>query len=673
MSRSMMEKNTKGMTRRAFGQICAKTGTGIAALLSGCVRLVQKDSPSSPVSCSDNVSRSEYEYIIVGSGAGGGPLAANLARKGHRVLLMEAGGDVDNANYRVPLFHSLASEDPEMRWDFFVRHYENEEQSLKDSKFYKQHDGVLYPRSGTLGGCTAHNAMIFVYPSNSDWDYIANCTNDSSWHSDKMRDYFVRMEDCQYVKQPESNADNEARHGFNGWLATSMTSKDVICSVLKDPQIFKIILQTISTLLKQDVGSLAEILNQRIDPNEWQFVKKKAEGLCFAPITTRYGSRVGSREYIKAVQKACGSKLTVKLNALVTRIIFDESNTAIGVEYLQGKKLYRANRSAQQQDCDGIKREMKASREVILCGGAFNTPQLLMLSGIGPEEELCKHNIEVRKDLPGVGKNLQDRYEVGVVSEMKSDFALLNGATFTSPELGEKPDPFYAAWQQGKGIYTTNGRIVSFIKRSSSLPKEADPDLFIFGIPGIFKGYYPDYAKEAIKHHNYFTWAILKAHTRNTAGTVTLRSSDPQDAPDINFRYFDEGNDISGEDLESVVEGVNFVRKINQRINKYIKTETVPGASIRGHEDLVDFVKNNAWGHHASCTCKMGIASDCSAVVDSNFRVFGTQNLRVVDASIFPKIPGFFIVSAIYMISEKASDVIHEDAVKSDQIYQSQE
>ncbi len=661
----MINKNTKGITRRVFAQLCVKTGTGLAALLSGCVSLVQKNSPSPPITCADSNSTDEYEYIIVGSGAGGGPLAANLARKGHRVLLMEAGEDVDNAHYRVPLFHTLASEDPEMRWDFFVRHYENKEQSLKDSKFCKQHDGILYPRSGTLGGCTAHNAMILVYPSNSDWDYIAECTGDQSWGSEKMRAYFERMEDCQYIEQPEQDADNPTRHGFNGWLATSMTNMDVICRVVKDRQVFKIILKTISTLLKQDVESLSDILKLRIDPNEWTFVKEKSEGLCFAPITTRYGSRVGSREYIKAVQKACENKLTVKLNALVTQVIFDASNTATGVEYLQGKQLYRANRTPQQQDCDGIKREIKASREVILCGGAFNTPQLLMLSGIGPAEELSKHNIKLRKDLTGVGKNLQDRYEVGIVSEMKNDFSLLDGATFSSPQSGEKPDPLYAQWQQGKGIYTTNGRIVSFIKRS--LPERSEPDLFIFGIPGLFKGYYPGYAHEAVKHHNYFTWSILKAHTHNTAGTVTLKSSDPQDVPDINFRYFDEGNDISGEDLESVVEGVKFVRKINQRINKYIKTETVPGAAVESSADIADFVKNNAWGHHASCTCKMGIASDPCAVVDSNFRVFGTQNLRVVDASVFPKIPGFFIVSAIYMISEKAAEVIHKEAIKTDQ------
>jgi choline dehydrogenase len=659
-----MEKHSKTFSRRAFSKTCIKMGAGLAGLLSGCTQIWQKKhSTAQPVKCTGNPLTDEYEYIVVGSGAGGGPLAANLARKGHRVLLMEAGGDVDNDNYKIPLFHPLASEDPDMRWDFFVRHYEDDEKSLKDSKFSKQHNGVFYPRSGTLGGCTAHNAMVFVYPHNSDWDYIANLTGDSSWASGKMRNYFERLEDCQYVDRPKRQRENTTRHGFNGWLASSVAGKDAIIEVIKDRQLRKLIFKTVATLLKQDVGTLSDVLKMRIDPNDWRNVKVSAEGLCLMPLTTRNGRRVGTREYIKAVEQACAGQLTVKLHALVTRVILDETNTATGVEYLEGKHLYRANRTPQKQQSDGIKREIKATREVILCGGAFNTPQLLMLSGIGDEKELKKHNIDVRIDLPGVGKNLQDRYEVGVVSEMEKDFSLLKEATFKSPKAGEAPDPVYSEWKKnGTGLYTSNGRAVSFIKRSQSTQEE--PDLFIFGMPGQFKGYYTGYSEDAIKEHNYFTWAILKAHTRNTAGTVTLRSKDPQDVPDINFRYFDEGNDISGDDLESVVEAVKFVRKLNDGVGKHIKNEAVPGASVQSKEEIAEFIKNNAWGHHASCSCKMGVESDPMAVVDSNFNVLGANNLRVVDASIFPKIPGFFIVSAIYMVSEKASDIIHQHAIK---------
>jgi choline dehydrogenase len=194
-----------------------------------------------------------------------------------------------------------------------------------------------------------------------------------------------------------------------------------------------------------------------------------------------------------------------------------------------------------------------------------------------------------------------------------------------------------------------------------SRPDLPEPDLFIFGLLGAFRGYYPGYAMQTAQRKDYFTWAILKAHTSNTAGRVRLRTADPRDVPEINFHYFDEGNGDGG-DLAGVVEGVETARRIVGRCDELVVAEVVPGPQVRSPEQIRQFVKDNAWGHHASCTCKMGPQSDPAAVVDSRFRVYGTRGLRVVDASVFPKIPGFFIVSSVYMISEKASDVIVEDA-----------
>src|SRR5262249_40391314 len=160
-----------------------------------------------------------------------------------------------------------------------------------------------------------------------------------------------------------------------------------------------------------------------------------------------------------------------------------------------------------------------------------------------------------------------------------------------------------------------------------------------------------------------FTWVILKAHTKNTAGRVTLNSADPRDTPSINFHYFDEGTDRYGDDLDSVVAGIEFVRQMTARCAG-VFDEVIPGPQTQSRTDLAQFVKDHAWGHHACGTCRIGGANDGMAVLDSRFRVRGTHGLRVVDASVFPKIPGFFIVSAIYMIAEKASDVILEDAGK---------
>ena len=188
----------------------------------------------------------------------------------------------------------------------------------------------------------------------------------------------------------------------------------------------------------------------------------------------------------------------------------------------------------------------------------------------------------------------------------------------------------------------------------------------MFALLGKFKGYFPGYSKLIADNLDVLTWAILKAHTLNHGGTVKLRSKDPRDTPLINFHYFEEGTDKSGEDLDSVVDGIKFVRTLTAPIADVIVEEELPGKAVQTDEQLRAFVRDNAWGHHASCTCAIGPNSDPNAVLDSNFRVRGVEGLRVVDASVFPKIPGMFIVSAIYMIAEKAADAIHASAGQTD-------
>jgi choline dehydrogenase len=623
--------------------------------------------------------RSRYDYVVVGSGAGGGPLACNLAKGGHRVLLLEAGGDHENYNYQVPVFHGLATEDEDLRWDYYVRHYAADERQCLDSKFVPDRDGVLYPRAGTLGGCTAHNAMITVYPQNGDWDRIAQITGDTSWRSENMRKYFERLESCNYIGRPRAFPSNPllasilqripglsrffgnpGRHGFDGWLATSMAGPEL---VIRDGQLLKVIKAAAKDALVELLGRplrIWEDWDTHFDPNDWRAQQTDLQGLWFIPLATKAGKRNGTREYIREVQSRFPDTLTVKTNVLATRVLFDADNSAVGVEYLEGAHQYRADPRA-GPGADGLAaRQVFVESEVILSAGAFNTPQLLKLSGVGPREELTGLGIAARVDLRGVGENLQDRYEVGVVYEMKSDFALLADCAFKPPHPGHEPDPCFDEWLSGRGAYTTNAVVLGIIEKSRQ--ERQDPDLFIFGLPGYFRGYYPTYSEEVGRERNRFTWAILKAHTLNTAGKVTLRSDDPRDVPYINFRYFDEGNDASGDDLEAVVEGVEFVRRMMSRTSEVIERELVPGESVNTREQVREFVRNEAWGHHASCTCKMGLEDDEMAVVDSNFRVHGTRNLRVVDASVFPRIPGFFIVTAVYMISEKASDVILADA-----------
>src|SRR5262249_39281819 len=181
-------------------------------------------------------------------------------------------------------------------------------------------------------------------------------------------------------------------------------------------------------------------------------------------------------------------------------------------------------------------------------------------------------------------------------------------------------------------------------------------DLFCMALLANFRGYYPSYSAHCARDLNYLTWVVLKAHTRNRAGEVTLRSSDPRDTPLINFHYFEEGGQ---EDLDAVVDGIRFVRGFTDKLRRQqlIAKEELPGAEVETTDDLRQFVRDNAWGHHASCSCPIG-PRERNGVLSSDFRVHGAEALRVVDASVFPRIPGFFVAGAVYMIGEKAADAI---------------
>jgi len=628
----------------------------------------------------------EYDYIVVGSGAGGGPVAANLARHGFTVLLLEAGDADEPIEYSVPAFYTLASEQADLSWQYYVQHYASKARQERDHINYqnghesggKPRYGIFYPRAGTLGGCTAHYAMIFTAPHNSDWKHIEKITGDKSWAPGRMRRYFERLERCEYVDEPWSQLLNCSRHGYRGWLPTSITDPTLL---VRDRVLTELVIAALQTCMDKGVWNIKALHGQvfsllaslffrpsgwrkslprelvrwlegTLDPNDWARVKRNLEGPAFVPLTMKDGVRRGTREFIYETMQVRPDKLTVKLNTLVTRIIFDDRSRATGVEFFEGRHLYRADPKSRDDAVSPPSRHVRARREIILSAGAFNTPQLLMLSGIGPRGELEKHQIATRIDLPGVGKNLQDRYEVGIVHQMEQDFELLRHADF------KENDREFREWRNGYGLYTTNGGVIAVIKRSSESTLE--PDLFMFAVPGYFAGYRPGYS-ERIREKHWFTWVILKAHTNNTAGQVLLRSSDPRDTPLVNFHYFDEGNDRHCDDLDSVVAGIEFVRQMTARSAGLFK-ETIPGSQVRTRAALSQFVKDSAWGHHACGTCKIGKADDESAVLDSRFRVKGTTGLRVVDASVFPKIPSFFIASPIYVIAEKASDVIVEDA-----------
>ncbi len=640
-----------------------------------------------------------YDYVVVGSGPGGGPLASRLAIAGYKVLLIEAGDDQGNATVQqVPAVMLQSTEYAPMRWDYFVNHYQDLSRQQQDSKLVWRTPsgdkfvgsnppagstvlGILYPRAGTLGGCSAHNAMITIYPHESDWNNIASVTGDNTWQAGNMRKYFQRLEKCRYLPN------GVAGHGFDGWYETSVTELSL---VVQDSKILALITaaaktaNTLGGILGGLLGGLISTVTQLgqvllSDINAYTPSRDSQEGLYQVPLAVQQieKKRTGARDIVVATANAVnadGSRkyhLDVKLNTLVTKVRFDTTGSkpkAIGVDYLEGRSLYRADPGASLSD-GGNTGSIDVTREVILSAGAFNTPQLLKLSGIGNQNELSSLGIPVVANLPGVGTNLQDRYETTVAGDSNTNFAITKDCTW----LRTDADPCLKQWQTQpgpalKGVYASNGVAIAIVKKSSVA--ESDPDLLIAGAPVYFKGYYPGYSNDAVKDAHHWIWLVLKAHSRNNAGNVTLRSANPRDSPIINFNHFDTGNTANGaadKDVQASYEGMVFARQI---FKNYFSlqdsfTEVWPGSQVNTEAQMKDFIRNEAWGHHASCTCPIGADQDPMAVLDSRFRVRGVSGLRVVDASVFPKIPGFFIVLPTYMVSEKAADVIVEDATKA--------
>ncbi|CAI6095963.1 unnamed protein product [Clonostachys chloroleuca] len=527
---------------------------------------------------------STYDYVIVGSGAGGSPLAARLAKAGYSVLLLDAGEDHGtDRQVQVPAVNPYASEYNPIRWDYFTPdgdYWAALDLSGQQPPEGSVKKGILYPRAGALGGCSVHNALIMVKATDKDWNDIASLTGDSSWSAGNMNGYFKKLEKNAYLQ----GIVNPGSHGFDGWLPTRITPTILIA---QDFKVLSLLIAAATAtgkgLLDGLIGTIGGVLSVlTLDINTDSPTRDTKDLIYQIPASMNKDYvRTGPRDFVLEValaKSADGSskyKLDIALNTLVTRVNFDTTGTtpkATGVDYLFGKSLYRADPRGSSDD--GVAGTVFAKR--------------------------------------GVGGNLQDRYEVGVVGKAKTDLALLSGCTFLQGE-----DACYNKWKNGlgdlKGAYTTNGIAWGYLHHSSV--SEHDPDLFIGPAPAYFSGYYfPGYSLYATAEHNKWTWLVLKAHSRNNAGTVNLTSADPRDTPRINFNSFSNGGD---EDLQAIVEGMHTP------------------------EQLKEFARNEAWGHHASCTAPIGSNDDPMAI------------------------PGMYIALPTYMVSEKAVDVIIRSAAAS--------
>ncbi|OJJ71801.1 hypothetical protein ASPBRDRAFT_43172 [Aspergillus brasiliensis CBS 101740] len=643
-----------------------------------------------------------YEYIVVGSGAGGGPLAARLALAGHSTLLLEAGTDQGyNFNTSVPGYAALAAADDHLSWNFFVRRYADDAQQARDPKtvyttptgeqYVGLHPprgsimkGILYTRASTLGGCTAHNALITIYPHRSDWTYIANLTNDPSWLPESMREHYIRLENNHYLPRGLPG------HGYTGWFSTEHAPINL---VLQDPQLLFLLLGAVFTQPRHILTNLISLLFG--DLNAAAPSRDSKPAYYQIPLATASNRRNGAADFLRAVHDARNQDgtlkypLTIRTNCHVTRVLFNTTThnnppKATGVAFLDGSYLYRAS-PLSFPNTPRTPGTATATREIILSAGVFNTPQILQLSGIGPADLLNKHNIPVLVNLPGVGANLQDNYEASVVVEAPFRFRILNGCTFNY-----KSDACLTRWlnpipkghkHKDRGIYSSAGFTSALIHHTpfpninTSETTDEDYNTLIYGGLIDFRGYFPGIESNTTATHHSFTWAIIQAHpststlsNRDTnvakgTGTVNITSTDPLDPPHILFNSFPD-HPHSERDLYALVDAIKVARKALSRQLIPVR-ETLPGRNVTSYEELRQYVLDTSWGHHAVGSCRIGRVKhsdsfdddnndDEGAVVDAKFRVKGIHGLRVVDASVLPRPLGTFPVLGVYMLAEKA-------------------
>lgn len=573
----------------------------------------------------------EVDYVVVGSGPGGSPVAARLAEAGYSVVVLEAGPAKGNETYyEVPSLWPRTVSDPEIRWDYFVRHYTDAAEH--GDQFVPEEDGVLYPRSATVGGCATHHAMVTINASPEDWTSLQEVTGDATFHPDRMWEKWEKVLEWQAVEQiiPARS------------LADLKVDALTIAAKLDDLHIPR--------------GGGIKI---GTNPNSELNTRNSAQGFYISPQSSRKGHRVTPRErLLGAAQQNAG--LSVVTDALAEKVVLERTPSgeerAVGVTYLAGRHLYQAHPDAPpltEAERSQKRRTIRARKEVILAGGCFNSPQLLMLSGIGPADHLRSVGIEPRVDVPGVGTNFQDRHEANTVVEMDTPFSVIEPCDLT----GDDDDICIDRWERSGllSVYGSNGAPFFIRRRYSKGPTR--PEIALLGVFGEFYNFRPGWVDSALgKPSKYFTWISVKAYSGSRQGTVRLRSSDPTERPMINKRSFDDGT--GGEyDVDALKEGIATARRINKR-SGVRHTELAPGPDA----DLDSYIRKEQFGHHGSCTNPIGADGDAGAVLDSKHRVRGTAGLRVVDASSFRTIPGSFLWAPIAQLAERAAEEILKDA-----------
>ncbi|MEV8309538.1 choline dehydrogenase [Streptomyces flavidovirens] len=528
----------------------------------------------------------QYDFVIVGGGSAGSALANRLsADPGNRVLVLEAG----RTDYRWDAFiHMPAALPFPIGSRFYDWKYESEPEPHMGGR------RIYHARGKVLGGSSSINGMIFQRGNPMDYERWAADPGMETWDYAHCLPYFNRMENC-LASDPEDE--------FRGRSGPLVLERGPASSPL--------------------FPAFLEAAEQAGYPRTDDVNGYRQEGFAAFDRNVHRGRRLSAaRAYLHPVMKR--PNLTVRTRALVTRVLF-EGKRAVGVEYRRGR---------------GAPREVRA-REVILCGGAINSPQLLQLSGVGNAGELRALDIDVVHDLPGVGENLQDHLEVYVQYACKQPVSM-------QPYLKWRHRPWIGLqWLLRKGPGATNHFEAGGFARSNEDVEY--PNLMFHFLPIAVR-----YDGSAPAGDHGYQVHVGPMYS-DAIGSVKIKSKDPREHPALRFNYLS-----TEQDRREWVEAVRTARQIlgQPAMDPFNAGETSPGPDVRTDEEILDWVaREGETALHPSCTCKMG-TDEMSVVDPASMRVHGLEGLRVVDASVMPYVTNGNIYAPVMMVAEKAADLI---------------